>query len=256
MRIIQSIKREGFIGAGRRYWRRAQMEYHRAVGSRSVRTAYGVPMISNWDDMTFELCFAGSYGRVLSSLLELRREPFVFLDIGANQGVYSLIAARNPACLKVYAFEPVAATHALLVGNIELNAAASQITPLRFGISNTDGTATILTSAGHSGVASLQGHLPGGKPEEIELRTADSLAPLILPSDVPLVVKVDVEGHETVVLEQLAGSGLSERVVALFYEVDERWCDPDELARIVAGMGLSTTQKVGTGLHYDVLAKR
>lgn len=49
----------------------------------------------------------------------------VFLDVGANIGLYSLYAAFHG--LRVYAFEPQAQSYALLVQNIQLNNLSDQI---------------------------------------------------------------------------------------------------------------------------------
>ena len=67
-----------------------------ARGDGPVRSAYGVLMVPNWQDTTFRYCIFGTYGRDLADLLLEQREAFVFVDIGANQGLYSLIAAQNP----------------------------------------------------------------------------------------------------------------------------------------------------------------
>src|SRR3546814_17369148 len=81
----------------------------------------GVKLRANWRDRTFQYCRAATYGRDLSGFLAAQDSPFAFVDIGANKGLYSLLAARNPQCARVIAFEPGAATFALLRDNISLN---------------------------------------------------------------------------------------------------------------------------------------
>ncbi len=78
-----------------------------------------------------------------------------------------------------------------------------------------------------------------------------SVASEIVPQDLPLVVKIDVEGHEQTVLRELTDSVLLDRVSAVYYEVDEEWCDPSELSCLLPGFAF---RKVGEGKHYDVLA--
>lgn len=201
------------------------------------------------------MCFEGSFGPFLADLLRGRDAPFVFVDVGANQGLYSLIAAKNPQCAHAYAFEPVPATFQLLERNIGLNKVSSRATALPFGVSDRDGTTQIAVPLTHSGAASIH-HVPDdSRPLDISLKTAASFAGTIQPDDLPLVVKVDVEGHEPVVLSQLMQSILAPRIDALFYEVDERWVDPGALRKIIGESDFSFT-KVGDSPHYDVLAKR
>src|SRR3546814_8757450 len=71
-----------------------------------VTSRYGVKLRANWRDRTFQYCRAATYGRDLSGFLAAQDSPFAFVDIGANQGLYSLLAARNPPCARVIAFEP------------------------------------------------------------------------------------------------------------------------------------------------------
>ena len=59
------------------------------------------------NDATFKLGVLGRYGFDLYNLL-VHEIPgqFVFLDIGANNGLYSFIAQKNCNCKRVDAFEP------------------------------------------------------------------------------------------------------------------------------------------------------
>lgn len=224
----------------------------RRFGADVTRTAYGVLMRSNWGDSTFEFCYHGSYGATLSDFITSQRAPFVFLDIGANQGLYSLIAAANPQCAHAYAFEPVAATLRLLRDNIQLNQLTGRVTVFPVGISDRDEEVLISIKPGHSGVASVD-HVVGAASERITVRRMCSVASAIVPPELPLVVKIDVEGHEGTVLRALANSELLRRVTAVYYEVDEEWCDPGELSCLLPEFEL---RKVGSGTHYDVLATR
>ena len=92
-----------------------------------VTSRYGVRMRANWQDRTFQYCRYATSGHVLSDYLAAQDAPFAFVDIGANQGLYSLLAAQNPHCAAAIAFEPVAATFALLQDNIALNDAKARI---------------------------------------------------------------------------------------------------------------------------------
>lgn len=221
------------------------------------RTAYGVAMEDNWNDRTYAYCHYGTYGTYLADLIGALDQPFLFLDIGANQGLFSLIAARNPACGRIVALEPVSDTHARLTRNLALACAPGHAQALNFGLSDCDGTRQIVTCTAHSGVATLEDHRPSGRPGAasiaVEMRTVASLFPY-LPNDLPIFVKIDVEGHEATVIAQLLGSALADRVIGIFYEHDCKWSDSAVIAETLARAGFAIARHYGRGRHFDVLA--
>lgn len=222
-----------------------------------VTSRYGVRMRANWQDRTFQYCRYATYGHVLSDYLAVQDAPFVFVDIGANQGLYSLLAAQNPHCTAAIAFEPVAATFALLQDNIALNDAKARIRPVHAAVSLHSGVATIATNSAHSGTASLRdaGAAAGPRAEDISILGITGVDTL-LPTDLPLIVKIDVEGHEETVVEALAASAHRDRLSAIFYEIDERWTDAAAIETRLRGIGFTRFDHFGIGRHYDVLARR
>lgn len=227
---------------------------------RHGQSAYGVRMWQNWNDRTFIYCHGGIYGRFLSDALTGWNSPFVFVDVGANQGLYSLIAARNPHCQQVIAFEPVTSTCAALKANIAINDGADKVQPLQLGISDTAAKVPISIPAGHSGMASLNGNTSGvptgeARTEVIETVCAAQLDDL-LAGDLPMVIKVDVEGHEKTAIGQLLNSSQAGRIACLFYEIDTRWSDEAAIETMVRAAGLTHIRRVGRGHHFDVMATR
>lgn len=230
------------------------------LGRPHVRSRYGVNLSSNWQDATFNLCYFGSYGTFLSNLLETEERPFIFLDIGSNQGLYSLIAGKNEHCRAAIAFEPVPRTFGLLERNVAANKLEAVVKPVNKAVASEVGSATIRINAGHSGGASMASANPV-EGTEIVIHTIDHVALDALIPDGPevILVKIDVEGFESVVIAELLKSRHFERVVALFYEVDESWIDPGAIERMLSEKGVvnfaRTTISNSSG-HYDVLATR
>lgn len=232
-----------------------------AGGSRRARaamTVYGAAMVPNWNDRTYAYCHYGTYGRYLADLIHSIDRPFAFLDIGANQGLFSLIAGQNPHCAKIVALEPVAQTHARLKRNLALNGLADRAAALKFGLSDQNAVSTIALRRAHSGVATLEEHL-GPEQSDVRLqrvwlRTVEALDPH-LPEGLPIFVKIDVEGHEITVIEQLLGSRHAGRIFGIFYEHDERWSDGERLSHAFSAAGFATTRTYGRGLHFDALAE-
>lgn len=225
-------------------------------GIRCVKSRYGVYLRSRWTDATFHFCVFGRYGHVLSDLLNNSNSDFTFIDIGANQGLYSLIAARNPACRNVYAFEPVAATYGYLLDNVMVNQ-ARKISPINAAISDTEGRAQIAVQAGHSGAATLRGSSPLKLSSTITINTlsAAGLRSLLANAD-QCIIKIDVEGFEATVIKQLAEAGILARAHTVFYEVNEKWTDPADIEQRLSAVGFNSFVRSGKDTHYDVMARR
>jgi FkbM family methyltransferase len=136
------------------------------------------------------------------------RRDDVLYDIGANVGVFSLIAALDIRA-RVIAFEPGFANYARLCENIHLNGCAKTITPLPWLLANKPGVFPFeyrSLSPGQSRHVMREG---SGSPEAeagliyVQPMTGVSLDSAIdlfaLP--VPHHIKLDVDGAEALVLE-------------------------------------------------------
>ena len=259
MADLAAFWRYGVVKTARKLKAAALSPLMAARGDGPVRSAYGVLMVPNWQDTTFRYCIFGTYGRDLADLLLGQTEKFMFIDIGANQGLYSLIAAQNPKCHQVIAFEPVPATYARLKANVALNKGASRIALHQLAIASTVGEVTINVASDHTGTASLAGRhdRPQATESAVIIKTINAplLGPL-LAGPVPLFVKIDVEGLEAEVIAELVKTVSIGRVIAIFYEVDDRWASAGDIEALLRGAGFTSFAKYGRGHHYDVLATR
>lgn len=217
---------------------------------------YRVAMWPDWGDRTFAYCHYGTYGNYLPDVLSRIDAPFAFLDIGANQGLFSLVAARNPNCRKIIAMEPVPQTFAKLAANFALSDLDGRAQQVNAALADHAGSAEIALKPEHSGAASLrEGTDFGGTSQSIRLFSINELDPY-LPVDLPIFVKIDIEGYEPVAIEQLLKSAHANRIVALFYEMDERWSDAGAVMAMLRDAGFSHFHKFGIGRHYDMLSTR
>jgi FkbM family methyltransferase len=247
---------------------RISRHLHRIAGSalrrmapgrqpRPAQTHYGVAMWPNWSDRTYAYCHYATYGPYLADLIAGIDQPFCFLDIGANQGLFSLIAARNPACAQIVALEPVPATHERLCANLALAGLGARATAINAGLSDEAGEHSITLNPVHSGQATLEDHLAEANPQcqqvTVQLITMAELE-THLPPDLPLFVKIDVEGHEPVIIEELLASSHANRVLGIFYEHDNRWTDNATIQRALYRAGFAQLRRYGRGRHFDVLA--
>jgi FkbM family methyltransferase len=124
------------------------------------------------------------------------------LDIGANTGVYTLLAcAANPRA-RVISFEPVPHVYLKLVENVRLNRWESQCCIRQEAVSSTNGSAQFhvpfgeLPTSASLAVEGFRGR--EGTLIQVPLVTVDSL---LQKDDRVNLVKIDVEGFEDHVLK-------------------------------------------------------
>ena len=221
-----------------------------------VRSEYGILLRKNWLDATFHFCSKGAYDHFLADFLRQQQQPFAMLDIGANQGLYSILAGLNPNCQRVLSFEPVSSTFSLLTANIAINGVDDVVKPVKAAVSLSTGKATIAKKPGHSGAASLRA-LPGW------FRLTETIATLgpealrkLLPSCVDLVIKVDVEGYEQIVFDALSQAGILAQATAVFYEVNPEWSQESALKTLLQDHGFTGFTRTSSRPCHDVLATR
>jgi FkbM family methyltransferase len=220
-------------------------------------TRYGVRMIGNWRDRTFRYCMFATYGHDLADILANQPHDFQFVDIGANQGLYSLLAGMNPRCRRIVAFEPVPNTFALLRGNIATNNLADRANLHKLAIAAEAGRTVIKVNEAHSGTASLADQTTYAAKETVTIQTINAaVLDDILGTEWPMIVKVDVEGLEQQVIAELAKARAFQAVSGLFYEIDERWSDASAIQALLVSAGFRIFRRFGRGHHYDVYATR
>lgn len=133
------------------------------------------------------------------SFLEGVVRPGEFLfDVGANIGVYSIVAARHGA--RVLAFEPSQPARSVLMTSARLNHVEGRITCLPYALSDRNATGRF-TSGLDVGNHLIQDANPtAGASTEVEVRRLDDLLAGMPEAPVPRLVKVDVEGADLDVL--------------------------------------------------------
>jgi FkbM family methyltransferase len=135
--------------------------------------------------------------------IKLCEKSEVVLDIGANTGIYSLIAKATNPNTKVYAFEPVKRVFNKLEENILLN--KFDIVLIEKAVSNSDGLATIYdTLSEHTYSVTVNKNMlsPGIKVIETKINII-TLNSFIRQNNIKKIdlIKIDVETHEPEVLE-------------------------------------------------------
>ena len=88
---------------------------------KQVKSIYGIYLFPAFKDRTFKYYFKGTYGTFLSELIKSIDTKTLFVDIGSNQGLYSILAGQNKNIDQVISFEPSLQTSKLLKSNLKLN---------------------------------------------------------------------------------------------------------------------------------------
>lgn len=192
------------------------------------------------DRAAFELQ-NGTFEQPLPLLLStvVSKSDGAFLDVGANSGVYTVLASQARQSVKIISFEPLPACIEVLERNIAVNNISSRVNLHRFALSDEAGTATLylpdpshgLLESSASLEADFQPHL---KSIEVERHTLDELS-IAEPIS---VMKVDIEGHEPAFLRGAASTIAKNRPI-IFCEI-LRNADFDALARFSKEHNLKT----------------
>ena len=162
-----------------------------------------------------EIQLFGLYGYFEKESLKLWanlcRKSNVIIDIGANTGVYSILAKSNNSHAKVLAIEPISTNFQVLSANVKLN--KFDINCEQLALSDVNGTAKMYMFKDKLNyMTSINSNRYEGNPEIIQGKE-------IVEVEVPLerfsvlfdkykftsldLIKIDVEGHEVQVLSSM-----------------------------------------------------
>lgn len=219
-----------------------------------LKSIYGVYLTPAFNDTTFMYCYKGTYGLFLADFIKNISCDTIFMDIGANQGLYSILAGKNKNIKKVIAFEPSNKTAQLLRSNITFNKIKNCII-VEKGVSSKSGFLSLNISKDHSGKNSFRKALKtqSNHSEMVETMNHQEIE-LLTTEDTNYVIKIDVEGHEEIVIDEITKCTFIKNVSAIFCEIDTNWVDVNNIKKKLKTVGFQTFKKIGKGkMHYDLL---
>ena len=220
-----------------------------------VRSTYGPYLLNRPGDRTFELCVRG-YGPFVADAIASQDRPFVFLDVGANIGLFSLLAAQNPRCERVLALEPLPDIFRSLRANIDRNGAAT-VEPILGAVATTDADVYLSFHARHSGMSKIVQHRQGCV--RAPVISADMLDRLFPTPPNTVVAKIDVEGSEVDVLSTLRRTHFYSAIAEILIEVSKRNLGSAKqrlLLEMLAQDGYEEVSRSGDAAHYDARYRR
>lgn len=183
----------------------------------------------------------------MAYVLHVLRPGQLFVDVGANAGSYTLLAAGVKRA-DVIAIEPVPETFARLVANVDLNELGDRVRCFNVGVADSDGDLTFVLDGDTVNRVAV-GMEPQHRVASIRVRTLDD----ILDGAAPSVVKIDVEGYELPVLQGAVNALANPHLHSVIIETNgsgERYgFKDDQLIDMLKSSGFRT-------YSYDPMARR
>jgi FkbM family methyltransferase len=202
-------------------------------------------------------------------LNQLLSQEKTFIDVGANQGEFTLFAAKRLRKGRVIAFEPTSSMYERLTKNVTLNGFRN-VDLVKKALSDKPGQLPIYTSKGKFHDDTVNAGLPSlyrtgtnsDYLETIDVTTLDVYVRLARPERID-VIKIDIEGAELSMLQGAAETIASFRPI-LIIEVSRETCcaagyDSGEILKYVESQGYRIerilpgggTQPVGSATLAD-----
>ena len=179
-------------------------------------------------------------------LLHLLGRGDLFADIGANVGVYTVLASG--ACgARCIACEPIEASAAAILRNVALNEIGDRVCVKQCALGEAEGTAAMTTRLDTMNRIVEEPAAPEDL-TAVRVTTLDAL----LAGSVPRAIKIDVEGYEEQVLRgartTLAADGLSAVIMEVWSRTDTDRSRRRRLTGEMRGFGFAP-------FVYDPLAR-
>ena len=180
------------------HWMRERIAGAAVVVTRDPIDGHEMKMTPDYVDLLKGEGYEKGTTRIFTALV---KEGMNIVDIGANVGYYTLLAARRVGPHgKVYAFEPEPRNFRLLMENLRLNG-YENVVAIQRAVSNESGTAPLFLSPRCSGAHSLVSTRdPGNETLAVETVTLDEFFKM---EGYPAiqVIKMDIEGWEMEALD-------------------------------------------------------
>lgn len=190
------LNAERRIGALSR-WVRFQFARRLAPGPILVPLAGSARVLVEGGDHVSLVVYAGPFDfEEMLWTAHLLRPGDLFVDVGANVGVYSLLASVV-AGARTLAFEPVPDTRRRLLEHVRLHDAQDRVEVRSSAVGDRPGRVHIQCDYGAANRLLRTGEPMSGDTVEVDMVRLDD----VVDDPPPVLLKVDVEGYEEAVLE-------------------------------------------------------
>lgn len=150
----------------------------------------------------------------MAFLLHVLRGEDCFVDVGANVGSYTILACSAVGARGV-AFEPVPSTYERLVENIRLNRLDETVRCVNKGVGARQGSIAF-TADSNAVNHALASDEQSDNTVTVDITSLD----VALRADSPTLIKIDVEGYETLVVEGAVETLRKKALLAVIMELN------------------------------------
>ena len=150
-----------------------------------------------YHSLTAQVYFQYSEYNEMHFLLDHLKKGDLFVDVGANMGAYSLLAAGVKEA-RVIALEPLPDNVEVLHEQLMLNGLTEKVQVLPIAAGEQPDTLQLVTKSSQNTFIIKSDDWRSQNSLSVEVRRLDAILP-----DCPRIIKIDVEGHELFVLKGL-----------------------------------------------------
>ena len=229
------------------------------IGYREVDTVEGKFWLDPTSNFGYRVLKYGRYEtETTEAIKKFLCEGDTFIDIGANEGWYSVIAGKKVGKTgHVFMVEPQRRVWPIIENNLKLNSLSNcTLVPYAIG-EHCEARKIILTPSHDTGISTLV-DLPRFflcKRESIELRTLDWLLDNYK-LDVVKLIKIDIEGYELFAIRSGSNVLSSKRIKNFYIEIHNTHLkrlnlDPKELFHIMEQYEY-TVKSIKGGIFFSV----
>jgi FkbM family methyltransferase len=205
------------------------------IGSRLALGPTVVPFI-NGTHLIVSAGMTGATGNIYTGLLEfpdcafllhLLRPSDLFIDAGANVGVYTVLAS-GVAGGRTVSIEPIPLTYAKLAANIRINDITDRVLSYNIGLGRTNDTLRFTADLDTRNHVVSDSSL-GSPTIEVPVRPLDE----VLRGEAPTLIKIDVEGWESEVLAGAQATLQQPSLLGLIIEMNSKLEDMSPNEQVV-----------------------
>lgn len=213
-----------------------------------VAQYYGVKFRADFEDMVSrEIALRNFETAQLACMIEAckRRKPDLFIDVGANAGLYTCVLVARGLVPRALLFEPDRRNLERLRDNIGLNRIEARTDLRPVAVSAKAGRLRLVPGPGSNTGTSRLNTASGSEGYEVEVVALDDV---FAESGKTIALKMDVEGHEVEALRGMERTLRGNSGVVQIETSDKR----DQVAKIMEGLGF---RLIARFMHDHVFEK-
>jgi FkbM family methyltransferase len=183
--------------------------------NRKIKTNNGIFFIRK-NTIDFKLANSAYEFLVTRKFRKLLPNYELFIDIGANIGTYSIIAAQQG--IKTLAFEPIQSNYDSLLKNIQLNQSEELIKPFMYGLGLKKEQVKFNFYQLKPGASSKHPLKKKSENIEVQIEVFDKLELIEVKQSKSILIKIDVEGMEIEVVQGMEELLRSDKNICMIIE--------------------------------------